>query len=88
MNGTTKAHDFWFATNEDYNHKWSIENDEKYYHVEEKDRPIKVDWSKDTDINAIVVPQITVEQTMVIEKLGEVQTCFVISLALQTRFAI
>lgn len=32
MNGTTKAHDFWFATNEDYNHKWSIENDEKYYH--------------------------------------------------------
>ncbi len=30
--GPKKAHDFWFATNEDYAHSWSMKNDEKYYH--------------------------------------------------------
>ena len=26
------AHDFWFATDEDYAHNWSMENDEDYFH--------------------------------------------------------
>jgi len=32
QSGASKAHDFWFATNKEYAHKWSIENDEAYHH--------------------------------------------------------